>query len=424
MAHKTLVGGTAYDIIGGTTLVNGTSYKVNGGKVLVGGTAYNLSFMLPPTVLDMWSDPEYTLGANIACITYAEGYWVIGGRRFVNSNRYAYTVAYSTSLDGDWTYVDLWQTSRVSGESVSSVIYGNGYWIVAVNKYDDDYECTCAEIFYSQTIDGVWENKRLWREGEINCATFANGYWVVGGRSEDDSYTYGRVYYNNTTPSGSWSGTSSVWSKKTSNRNVYDITYANGYWVVVGSGGESSDGYIYRSARVAYSSNAAPTSFTEKLLWSPLSSAAYTAAHSITYANGYWVAVGDYGSGLGSSSKRRLAYATSPNGTWTVIEPWTTGEYFPRQIMYEDGTWVIRAGRLSSSSSTVHKGVVYIATSLSGPWTEKEVWAASTAGKNCSIDDLLYADGYYVAVGTAFENSSFHGRIAYAPSIAELGDAQ
>ena len=44
MAHKTLVGGTAYEVKGGKTLINGTAYEVKGGKTLVGGTAYGVGF--------------------------------------------------------------------------------------------------------------------------------------------------------------------------------------------------------------------------------------------------------------------------------------------------------------------------------------------------------------------------------------------
>lgn len=44
MAHKTLVGGTAYEITGGRTLVNGTGYSIDNGKTLVGGTAYEVGF--------------------------------------------------------------------------------------------------------------------------------------------------------------------------------------------------------------------------------------------------------------------------------------------------------------------------------------------------------------------------------------------
>ena len=44
MAHKTLVGGTAYEIGGGRTLVGGTGYSIDKGRTLVDGTAYDISF--------------------------------------------------------------------------------------------------------------------------------------------------------------------------------------------------------------------------------------------------------------------------------------------------------------------------------------------------------------------------------------------
>ena len=44
MAHKTLVGGTAYNVAGGRSMVSGTVYNVAGGRTLVEGTGYNVSF--------------------------------------------------------------------------------------------------------------------------------------------------------------------------------------------------------------------------------------------------------------------------------------------------------------------------------------------------------------------------------------------
>lgn len=42
MAHKALIGGTAYEISGGNSIVNGTAYSIDKGKTLVGGTAYEV----------------------------------------------------------------------------------------------------------------------------------------------------------------------------------------------------------------------------------------------------------------------------------------------------------------------------------------------------------------------------------------------
>lgn len=44
MAHKALISGTAYDIVGGKTLVNGTEYSIAGGRTLVNGTGYDIGF--------------------------------------------------------------------------------------------------------------------------------------------------------------------------------------------------------------------------------------------------------------------------------------------------------------------------------------------------------------------------------------------
>lgn len=50
MGHKTLIGGTAYEIGGGKTMVGGTAYSIDKGKTLVGGTAYEIAFSSPITV--------------------------------------------------------------------------------------------------------------------------------------------------------------------------------------------------------------------------------------------------------------------------------------------------------------------------------------------------------------------------------------
>lgn len=47
MAHKTLIGGTAYGVTGGKTLVGGTGYSIKGGKTLIDGTVYSVSFGIP-----------------------------------------------------------------------------------------------------------------------------------------------------------------------------------------------------------------------------------------------------------------------------------------------------------------------------------------------------------------------------------------
>lgn len=42
MAHKTLIDGTSYSIVGGTTLVDGTRCKIVSGRTLINGTGYDV----------------------------------------------------------------------------------------------------------------------------------------------------------------------------------------------------------------------------------------------------------------------------------------------------------------------------------------------------------------------------------------------
>ena len=48
MAHKTLIGGTAYSINGGKCMVSGTTYNISSGRTLVSGTGYDISFAPRP----------------------------------------------------------------------------------------------------------------------------------------------------------------------------------------------------------------------------------------------------------------------------------------------------------------------------------------------------------------------------------------
>ena len=58
MAHKTLVGGTSYDVVSGTSMVSGTTYNITGGKTLVNGTGYDISFEPGKTAM-LYSDGNF-----------------------------------------------------------------------------------------------------------------------------------------------------------------------------------------------------------------------------------------------------------------------------------------------------------------------------------------------------------------------------
>jgi len=57
MAQKTLIGGTAYNVVSGTSLVSGTKYNIIGGRTLIGGTGYNI--ILKKNTAMLYSDGNF-----------------------------------------------------------------------------------------------------------------------------------------------------------------------------------------------------------------------------------------------------------------------------------------------------------------------------------------------------------------------------
>lgn len=44
MSHKTLISGTAYEVVGGAQMIDGTKFQMGGGKTILGGTAFTIPF--------------------------------------------------------------------------------------------------------------------------------------------------------------------------------------------------------------------------------------------------------------------------------------------------------------------------------------------------------------------------------------------
>lgn len=82
MAHKTLVGGTAYNITGGKSMVSGTVYNIANGKTLVGGTGYDIELI---TVLPL-NDYTWAEISEISSSGQASNYWAVGDTKQVTIN--------------------------------------------------------------------------------------------------------------------------------------------------------------------------------------------------------------------------------------------------------------------------------------------------------------------------------------------------
>ena len=92
MAHKTLIGGTAYNIVGGKSLVSGTAYNIKKGRTLVDGTGYNINF-IPEATAMLYSTGDFA---------FQRGDEVESGKTLVNSYTGFEDSSYSQAKNVPW----------------------------------------------------------------------------------------------------------------------------------------------------------------------------------------------------------------------------------------------------------------------------------------------------------------------------------
>lgn len=305
--------------------INGVTYA-NGYWVVVGqyydGSRYYARMSYTTDLNSDWTTTDLWSGIRsynkINSIAYANGYWVVVGQYNSGNATYYYgRIAYTTDITGTWTTNDNLRGSS-SGTEFVCVTYANGYWVAGGKHYNSTRYAT---IMYTTDPTGTWYTKYLWSSSasgtfSINSVAYGNGYWVAAGQYYKGSGTgYAQIAYTTDVTSDSWSIKEIWYSSSSGGRNVINsITYANGYWVI---GGQSS----VDNARIAYATD--PTStWTMKDLWSSENN--YSIMHNVVYANGYWIASGEcYDDGY----KARLAYTTDLTGTWTMKDLWGASQY-------------------------------------------------------------------------------------------------
>lgn len=146
MAHKTLIGGTAYEIGGGKTLINGTAYEIGKGKTLVGGTAYEVSF-----------GPE-TVTITLTFTVYGDFSYT---EVWHNGVRYYYATGNSTTTFNA-NVGDIIEVQSHGAEDAK--IYLNGKLVA--DKPED------AEYYYTVVSDAVFEMKSWGENWDSSSAIY------------------------------------------------------------------------------------------------------------------------------------------------------------------------------------------------------------------------------------------------------------
>jgi hypothetical protein len=98
LAHKTKIGGTAYEIGSGKVLVGGTGYSIDKGRTKVDGTGYDIAFGIPIGSLAVGSSVFFNVAGT--------------SREFIVVHQ-GKPSSYDTSCDGTWLLMKDIYTERI-----------------------------------------------------------------------------------------------------------------------------------------------------------------------------------------------------------------------------------------------------------------------------------------------------------------------
>lgn len=245
MAHKTLVGGTAYDITGGKTLVEGTSYSVKNGKVLIGGAAYDISF--GTTIGD--------LGVGESVFLNVDGV----STEFIIVHQGLPSSLYDSSCNGTWLLMKdiyekrVWDSSNNDYANSDIHVYLNGSFL---GLLDADIQSAIQQVkipYRNGTgsggttaagSSGLSTKIFLLSGYEMGWTTSTNPYFPVDG-AKLDYFTSGTTTAANYLRIARYSGISTNWWLRSPHTNN-----TNYVWYVVTSGDYSSDNNDSRSGGV------------------------------------------------------------------------------------------------------------------------------------------------------------------------------
>lgn len=251
----------------------------------------------------------------------------------------------------------LWD-SQTAETNVARIRYVNGYFVMFGSG-------SYGGIYYTQDPSSGWTKMDL-NPYMAYDISYGNGYWVLIFGSASS-----RGIYYSSTIEGAWENYSSSYS----NFNVASLTFGDGYFVAVGGNGQS----FYASDPTA-SSNWTKTTGVS-------TSNDFT---DIAYGNGFFVSIDD---------QSHVFYKSSPTGSWTQYG--VNSRKFLR-VKFLNGSFFICS----------ENGTYYTQDpSSSGNWT-----LLSTLSTEAGQNDITYGGGYYVAV--SYGSNGDYG-IYYSKSLSD-----
>ena len=182
MAHKTLIGGTAYNIKGGRDLIGGTGYAKKKGRVLVNGTGYDIPFS---SGIPIGTIP---VGSTIKIGVNGKSYDFLVVNQGIPSN----SNLYDSSCDGTWLLMKDIYENRAWHSSNADKYESSG-----INSY---LNSTFLNLLDSNIRDAIKQVKIPYRKNGgsggtdqsgangLSCNVFLLSGYEVGWTTSDYGY--------------------------------------------------------------------------------------------------------------------------------------------------------------------------------------------------------------------------------------------
>lgn len=172
MAHKTLIGGTAYEIAGGKTLVDGTAYNIKNGKTLVGGTAYEIG----------WGTPIGDLAVGSSVFMNVNG---VATEFLVVHQGLPDPTLYDSSCDGVWLlmkdilYSGPFSTSNSNGfvnNTARNALNGRSFLDLLDTGVPDIIKSVIVPTYHNNGTESMRMKIFLLSYTELGCGVTLPGY--------------------------------------------------------------------------------------------------------------------------------------------------------------------------------------------------------------------------------------------------------
>ena len=164
MSHKTIIGGTLYDVKAGKCLVDGTAYSIQKGRTLVDGTGEDIVFSSVSPILD---ENDWATIREVSDAGQGSNYWSIGDRKAITLNgtvghlslsdytTYAFIIGFNhnASIEGE---------NRIHFQFAKTALTGG----TGVCLCDRSYNSTVSTTGYfsmnsSRTNSGGWASSQM-----------------------------------------------------------------------------------------------------------------------------------------------------------------------------------------------------------------------------------------------------------------------